>query len=197
MSIPQVVFKYSLVYDEVLRFLKKKKKKKKISRREIVAYIKKINKAWKVYERKVFKEIASVLQLKWEEKFIPCYIVTETKLCFSDPLTIFKHKKQDLFIDILVHELIHRILSSLGNFQRCKKAWEYIEKRYKKKSKKTKNHIIVHAVHKHIYLGLFDEKRLRRDVKRAQKFKEYKEAWEIVQKEGYQNIINEFVKRIK
>jgi len=170
---------------------------KRISRKEIISYIRELDKLWRKDEKKVFEEIAKILKLRWEEKVIPCYIVAEAEFSFSDPLTILKHKRQDLFIDILVHELIHRILSSLGNFHRCRKAWEYIDEKYKNRSKKTKTHIIVHAVHSHIYLKLFDEKRLRRNIKHDRKFRDYKEAWEIVQKEGYQNVISEFVKRIK
>ena len=60
----------------------------------------------------------------------------------------------------------------------------------------TKNHIFVHALHKEIYLKLFDEKRLKRDIEKCQKHEDYKRAWEIVEKEGYKNIIKEFRMRI-
>ena len=61
----------------------------------------------------------------------------------------------------------------------------------------TNSHILLHAVHKEIYLRLFDEKRLKRDIKKCQKYKDYKRSWEIVEKEDYENIINEFRKGIK
>ena len=74
--------------------------------------------------------------------------------------------------------------------------WDYFFRKYKNETLNTKIHIQVHAIHSHIYLKFFNKKRLERDVKLISHLKDYKRAWEIVQKEGYENIIKEFAKRV-
>ena len=78
-----------------------------------------------------------------------------------------------------------------------KKVWEYFKRKYKKESFTTKIHIPLHALHSHIYYKFFNEKRLKRDVKEMSQLPDYKKSWQIIQEEGYQNIINEVVKRVK
>jgi hypothetical protein len=77
-----------------------------------------------------------------------------------------------------------------------RKAWKYIERKYKNESFKTRIHIPLHAIHTHIYLKFFGEERLRRDVEAISFLPDYKRSWEIVQKEGYKKIIQEFVKQV-
>ncbi len=104
-------------------------------------------------------------------------------------------KYSDYFIDVLIHELIHNLF--IQNFERTKKAWQYFHRKYKKEPETTRIHIPLHAIHSHIYLKFYSEKRLKRDIKLISRLPAYKKSWQIVQKEGYQNIIREFVKRIK
>ena len=72
----------------------------------------------------------------------------------------------------------------------------YAWKKYKKEPFITRNHILLHSVHAILLERLFGEKRLKKEIKRPIN-KDYKRSWEIVQKEGYQNILNEFKKIIK
>lgn len=194
--IPKIVFRYSGIYDKFLR-TRKKKQKDYPSRRKILNYIKKVEKIWRKDERKILREISKITRLEWKEKFIPCYIITEGDFSLSYPMTIVMYKKPDFFIDVLVHELIHRIGVPEENSQRFKKSWEYINRKYKNETFKTKIHIRIHAIHNHIYLKFYNEERLKRDIKWASKHRDYRRAWEIVQKEDYQNIIKELNKRIK
>ena len=200
--IPKVIFRYSWIYDEVFKELKGKKRSKYPSRVKIFNYIEKLEKTWRKNEKEILKEIAKSHGLRWQERFIYCYLTTEGLISFSEPTTLLIYSKNsfrkiDFVIDILTHELIHRIISPKENWQRCEKAWEYIDRKYKKESFTTKIHIRIHAVHSHIYLKFYGKKRLERDIEWMQKYRDYKRAWGIVQKEGYQNIIKEFRKRIK
>jgi len=79
------------------------------------------------------KEISTVYGLEWREKEIYCYMTgREEYFAFSDPLTLPFYKTIDVFIDILVHELTHRILQDdKVNWQKFEKAWEYIKQKYK------------------------------------------------------------------
>jgi hypothetical protein len=104
-------------------------------------------------------------------------------------------KKQDYFIDTLVHELIHQLFAQ--NSEKLRKAWKYIGRKYKKESFRTRIHIPLHAIHTHIYLKFFGKERLKRNVEIMSSLPDYKRSWEIVQKEGYKKIIQEFVKQIQ
>ena len=195
--IPEVIFRYSNIYNIFLKTLKREKKREYPSKRKILNYIEKAERIWRKDERKILKEISRITKLEWREKYIHCYIVSEGDFSLSDPMTLLMYKKLNFLVDVLVHELIHRIFVTKKSFKKSEKAWKYIHNKYKKETWKTRIHILVHAVHNHIYLKFYSEERLKRDIKWASKHRDYKRAWDIVQKEGYHNIINEFRKRIK
>ena len=200
MKTPRVIFKYSWIYDKNWKiWIKLYPRMAKLpwpSATEIKNYIKKIEKFGSKDGKRVLDEISKVIGLKWTED-IKCYVVGHAR-GFSDPLTLGVMKDPNDFIDTLVHELIHQILAAQkGNKKRTSKAWDYIYKKYKDESVSTKNHIPVHAIHNHIYLKFFGKKRLEKDINHCQRFPDYKRSWEIVEKEGYENIIKEFRKRIK
>jgi len=195
---PKIIFNYSWIYDQIYKEnweLKKKKIKPYPSAKKILNYIKKIEKLWKKEEKRVMQEIAKIIELKWKLKSIECYVVGRCRP-ISCPLTMPVYEKRPtFFIDVLVHELIHTIFT--GNDKNTKKAWRYIESKHKKESWTTKNHIVIHAIHSHIYFKFYGEKRLMRDIGSMSWNPDYKKAWDIVKKEGYKNIVNEFAKRIK
>lgn len=197
--IPKIIFRYSKIYDEFLG--KEKPPKKEI--KKVFDFMEKLEKLWKKDEKKVTREISKITNLDWKEKEIYCYVVRKGDFSLSDPLTLViynkkgRFKKVDFLIDFLVHELIHQIFVSRKNFQKSKEAWKYIYEIDKNKSEKTKIHILIHAIHNYIYLKFYNKKRLKRDINWAQKHKDYRYAWEIIQKQGYQKIINEFNKRVE
>jgi hypothetical protein len=197
---PQIVFRYSWIYDQNWReWIKiyKIKTGKYPSTNQILNYIKKIEKLWRKDEKKILEELSKISGLTWKSEVICCYVVGRC-IPFSDPLTLPVYNKYpDYFIDVLVHELIHQLFTQNGNIERSRNAWNYINRKYRKESRTTRIHIPLHAIHSHIYLNFFGEKRLNRDVKLISFLLDYKRSWEIVQKEGYQKIIREFTKRIK
>lgn len=83
------------------------------------------------------------------------------------------------------------------NSERTKAWWKYIETKYKKESRLTKNHILLHAVHWQLYLNLYNKSRLERNMKSDEEHTDYKRSWEIVQREGYKKIISDFRERIR
>lgn len=211
METPKINFIYSPIYDgrckECTKLLERGKNITYPSSQEIIRFIKQVEKRWKPQEKKILTEMAKLVNFSWSDKEIKCYIVGRCRP-FSDPLTIMvyyqtKSKAYDIdqFIDTLTHELIHQLFIQDGNRQRGQKAWDYIHRKYKKESLSTKVHIVLESIHKAIYLKFFDEKRLQNDIRWAKKvskkYKQYKRAWEIVERDGYQNIIKEFKKRTK
>ncbi len=193
--IPKIRFRYSSIYDSTYRnskFIKKLLKERNESypsQKKILKYISQIKPIWEKQEKKIFKELSKITGLKWKEKEIICYVIGFGR-GLSDPLTMKLYKNKNDFIDTLTHELIHQI--QFQNEKKWPKWRKHLSKKYKKESRSTKSHISVHAINKKIYLRLFNKNRLKRDIKRCQKFLDYKLAWEVVEEEGHENIIKKF-----
>jgi len=202
--IPKIEFRYSWVYDaNWKKWIKtydvpKLNRSKDLSYKVIEKYIAKVEKLWRKDEVKVLTELSKISVLKWKTKHIICYVVNEA-IPFSDPLTVSVYlDSPDFFVDVLVHELIHQLYLQPGNLRSAKKLWAHINKKYANVSYATRIHIPLHAMHEHIYRKFFNEKRLKRDIRFASKFlPAYKQAWQIVEKEGYKNIIAEFKQYLK
>lgn len=194
---PKIIFKYSWIYDQNwkkwIKIYIKKEDKNYPTTPEVLSYIKKVESMWHKYEKKVLGEMSKLTGLKWKEKNITCYVVGNC-FPFSDPLTIKAYKEHDYFIDTLIHESIHQLFTQNGNSERVAKVKKYYEKKYAGETRRTQIHIHVHAIHQHLFLKFFGQKRLDRQIEKMNKYPDYKKAWDIVREEGYQNIIGEFKK---
>jgi len=193
--IPEINFRYSEPYDNrfrenplIISSLKKLGKTYPTTDK-VRDYVKEIKQYWKTYNSKLLREIEKVTGLKWNEKVVKCYIVGRCRP-FSDPLTIGMHKNNEDFRDTLIHELIHQI--QIQNRDKTRNWWNYLDKRYSKEKKLTKNHIFLHAILEKIYLDNFDESRLEHDKEKCSKDPDYSKAWKIVEKEGADNVIKKF-----
>ncbi len=199
--LPEIIFKYSWIYDNGYRESKRiqafldKKGKKYPSPQKIENYIKRVEPIWKNEEKKILTELSRISGLEWKVKEISCYVIGVGRP-FSDPLTLHIEKNYDDFIDILTHELIHQLFTQERNMQRSEKAWDYFFKKYKIESRTTKIHIPLHAIHAELIKRFYGEKRIGKRLQ-IPPHRDYKRSWEIVQKEGYKNILYEFRKRIR
>ena len=178
--IPKIIFKYSWIYDQHWREVYKKDKNYP-TEKEILSYIKKVEKLWRKDEKKILKELEVVSGLRWQEKSIVCYVVGRC-IPFSDPLTIkvYKELSLDYFVDVLTHKLIHQLFTQNDNLQKSKKAWNYFHRKYKDEDFNTIIHIPVHAMHSHILLKYFGQARLNREIKSLSNLPDYKRTWDIV-----------------
>src|SRR3989344_3848243 len=162
--IPEIEFRCNGTYDQFCREKYTKAEEKKLGKyptnKKTMAYIKKIQPLWKKDGKKILLELQKVTGLKWKEKKMICYVVGN-HIPFADPLTIpVFAKNPDYFTDVLTHELVHNLLNQ--NDEKLSKYWNFVWKKYPKNSFVTKVHLVVHAIHKHIFLKFYDEKRLRR-----------------------------------
>lgn len=181
----KINFVYSNIYDQHYDY--------RIEYNKLMKYMKELEKKWIKIEKDITKELSKITELKWHEKEIKCYIVGKA-IPFSDPLTIPYYKNINDGIDILIHELIHQIFTQGNNLEKSNNSWKRIYKKYKNESNNTKIHIPLQAIHKHIYLKFFNKNRLQKDIKSYQELIDYKRAWDIVEEEGYMDIINDFKK---
>jgi hypothetical protein len=195
--IPKIIFRYSWVYDNNYRnspIIKKRldgQNKNYPSMNKISNYIAKIEPIWRKKEKTILKTISEISGLKWTEKAVICYVIGFGR-CFSDPLTVRLYENKDDFIDTLTHEMIHQM--HIQNIKKSLKWKKYLQGKYNNESIITRNHIFLHSVHYHLYLKLFNKKRLNRDINFCKKVRveDYVRSWQIVQKETPEAIIKKF-----
>jgi len=148
--------------------------------------------AWEKLETRIMPAICEVLNLEYKQNIIDVYIVTKQK-AFSDPLVIGTQYEVEHIVDILTHELLHRLISdnTKETHQKFGKEWD---KKFPTDERLILNHILVHAVSQYVYIEVLnDPARLEWDIARCQKNPPYARAWDIVQENGYKKIIEEFV----
>lgn len=199
--IPKIDFKYSYFYDELFRsspdlkkFLKKQGKKYP-SPMEIIKFMNEIEMVWKSEGNRILEEMSNISGIKWKTRDLSCYVVGACRP-MSDPLTIKICNDITHGIDILTHELIHQLQSTVPDKKWGK--WEkYLNEKYPRETKTTKDHIFLNAVHMALYLQLFGADRLMRDMWNSNVSNDYKRSWEIVEKEGPDKIVNKFRKVIR
>jgi hypothetical protein len=196
----KINFEYSGVYDnfwknylELYYKVHKNPKTRKIlnsypSGNKLKNYVDSIENYWRKDEKIILSAISKITGLKWKEG-IKVYLVGKC-IPYSKPLTMYPHKTKQDFRDVLIHELIHNIQSQ--NSEIYKKWAKFVKNKYKDESKLTRRHIFLHAVHKKIYLELFNKNRLKKNIEKSNHSKPYKRAWEIVEREGHENIIKRF-----
>jgi hypothetical protein len=193
---PKIEFRYVSVYDRIYRespVIKqtlKRQNKSYPSWPEIKNYISKVEKIWRKKEKIILAKIESITKFKWREKKVICYVIGFGG-AISDPLTVsIKFEKPSTFIDVLVHELIHKVQSQ--NKDKYSKWAVYVKNKYLNETITTNSHIALHAIHHQIYLHLFTKKQLKEDIERHEIWPDYKRAWEIVLQEGPENILKKF-----
>lgn len=193
---------YSDIYDETFANLRKKKFKAHKTTLMKVKEAKSIEHIWNRHSKKILTEIAKVTGLKWKRMEIIGYVSEHSPYDFSNPLTIHARKNDKHQIITITHELIHTILDD--NSTRVKWPWSKnsrIYNKYRRESYNTKLHIPIEAIMKLTFENVFGEnaeKYLkwerwweRTKVKRS---KPYKRAWEIMLKEGPENVLNDIIK---
>lgn len=152
--------------------------------------------AWEPYEKTVLNGMCDVMELEFYQNNIDVYIAPWFH-AFSDPMVIGVKYSPDVFVDILTHELLHRLLShntivwDSPGLQKLE-AWQELFGH--EHSHKMLVHIPVHAVHKALYLDVLKEpKRLERDKQNVEErhATDYIDAWHYVDEHGYEKIIDQ------
>lgn len=147
-------------------------------------------KAWDEVEDLVLYGVTNFTGLEFDEKEVSVYVVGFGR-AHSDPLVIPSNFNSDEFVNVLVHELIHRLFS----FNNRGIDEDILSpKLFPNENEPTAIHTVLHSVLKYVYIDILkNPERLEWELKRAEG--DYKKSWEIVNKKGYLNIINEFISK--
>lgn len=146
--------------------------------------------AWKPVEQDMLDGMQDALNLSFFENRIPVYIVPVRKGAFSDPIVISSHVQGDRFVDLLTHELIHRLV--VYNNEQVDMRTILHELYPDVDNFLVRNHVLVHAVHAQIYQEVLkDTERMQQDIQHKKDIgaDAYVEAWDIVARDGYREIL--------
>lgn len=155
-----------------------------ITKKEIKEY----TVAWKKHEAVLLLAMQNVTGLYFAQNIIDVYVVNPDMIGgLSDPLIIGGGMTPQRFICVLAHELVHRLMfDNTKKVDWHKSAWKI----WKKEEHLVAHHVVVHAILEQICLDASLVKMLSEDKEIAARSKNaYNQAWEIVKKEGYKNII--------
>jgi len=137
---------------------------------------------WSLYQKVFFNAIFEVSGLRSTRNVIDVFIVSATDKDMSAPLIIRSRYEPKEFVNVLMHELLHIILTDNN-----------VTIAFGDESKTTKNHIYVFALLTYLFKEiLHDERGLELEKKKSDSEKnlEYRRAWDIVEKNGYKEIIS-------
>ncbi len=192
--IPEIKFYTSPVYEGKWWDFRLTKPPK-INEEQFLQSVNKIR-ARKQLFQEYLRDITRILGIEWSRKEIEVWMVSLSIGVFSRPLTLSlcwergKVRDIDHLIDDLTHELIH---NALIEHPRYSEALKLLEKDYAPEPFRTYVHILVHAVHVLIYKTKRGEHRMEWDIQKAQSNQPYARAWEIVQKEGPEKILEKYL----
>lgn len=203
-KVPRILIKYGKVLDPIFIFYCQNSPDLKArgwndwvppTQEEVFKRIENYRKEWSKYETKILKGICDVLNLEFKRNVIDVYIVSGNPRQLSAPIVIKSGFSPDEFIDSLTHELIHTLFGDNGERVPIF-IWDEM---FPGETNSVKSHVVLHSILKYIYLDILkDEKRLERNIDTSKKHNtnDYLRAWEIVEKEGYLEIIKKFKSKI-
>ncbi len=160
-------------------------------------------KAWEKYEKKIIDGLQSALGVEFYQPVIDVSC-TPYFIPKSDPLIMNFNEEPDQFVDVLMHELCHVLLTDNNKHQSKSDAptldlinvWGGFFG-----SKKDMNilvHIPVHVLSKYVYIDILGQpSRLERDKKAVEKWDHsgaYTASWEYVENHDYKEIIRRLKK---
>lgn len=194
MDTPEVRITYSRLLDPFFRSLFEFQMGRDASTKypapkETLSIIEKFCDAWQQQE-KVLGFMQGLLSLQFYQNVIDVHVVGVIQYPISSPMVISSTKSATQFVDALVHELLHRLLSD--NTKKIPVGKVLLEL-FPKETRLCRNHIVVHAVLEKIYRDFFkDAARLAAVRERDQNAPDYKRAWQLVDTNGANKVIARF-----
>lgn len=159
---------------------------------EVDEWVEKYREAWSPYEEKLLSAACEKLGVQFYQNVIDVYIAPRF-YAFSDPMVLGIKHEPNRFVELLAHELMHRLLTDNDKFS---PDYDFLTERQKlfgaEHSKVTLAHIPVHAMLEYLFTDILNEpERVENDLAELRKngSDEYLKAWDYVRNEGYETII--------
>jgi hypothetical protein len=157
---------------------------------EIIQKISSFTEAWQT-RKNVLTYMQKTFKLDFASPVIDVFIVGAMKGAISNPLLIGSKRSAIAFTDVLTHEILHVLISN--NKQQLKNLFEFFTKFYPTESQLTRVHVIIHAMMTKIYLNFLNTPEQLITIKELDKNSpDYMRAWEIVETEGMEVILEKF-----
>jgi hypothetical protein len=157
-----------------------------------LATIQRYSEAWHPYESKILTGMCELTGLEFRQNIIDVYVAPFYR-SFSDPLFLSTKHESDRIVEVLAHELMHRLLmDNTANHYQATLGDEWRKMFGDEHTPLTLNHIPVHA----IMQGVFEEyikepARIEHDKKEYENYPDYTAAWDYVDKVGYITILKQ------
>lgn len=152
-------------------------------------------KAWQPYEKKILRGMCETFGLTFRQGIIDVYIAPWVA-AFSDPMVIGVTNTPDRFVEILTHELLHRLLTD-NNESTYHTKYAYHWKKLFGVDVTDEGfgvlvHIPVHAGLQAIFDDVLGEpERTAHDKELCKQWPTYDTAWKYVEEHGYRKIIEQ------
>lgn len=195
MKIPSIYFYYSSIYDEVLSGKPVNYKRIEKGRKVAISF----QKYWDKKSYRILTTMSKISHLKWRFDKNICYLSFFAPFSYSAPLTMRIRKEKERMLTILVHELSHNLF--VGNRKKVIPLAK-IYKKYAREKRNVRIHVSVEALVKLTIEKVFKknaEKYLKYErwwelFKKGRRPIEYKRAWEIMLREGPENVLKQVMK---
>ena len=194
---PEIRFKSSWLLMDTIRYditpaYEKYNNTHKLDNEFISKVLDSYEKAWRPYEKSLIEGMCDILGLEFRQNVIDIYAAPFYR-AFSDPMIIATKYDPDRAVEVIAHELLHRLLTdntSVDWQHDFITTWKVLFG--SKHSFDTLVHIPVHAT----LQALFDDRlkepeRTLRDITECKDHEDYQLAWDYVQEKGCKKIIRQ------
>lgn len=196
MTYPEIRIKNAwLLYDAAsvhLHELWAEKDEKLATKDEVDSYVAAYQKAWAPYEDTIIRGICDITGLEFRQNIIDVSIAPWFH-AFSDPLVVGITYQPDRFVEVLTHELIHRLSFDNTNTPYGTNYADHWAKLFGKEHNFTVLiHIPVHAIMQALFDDVLHEPvRTKNDREKCRNWPDYDAAWQYVEKHSYKTIIEQ------
>ena len=176
----QFIFKYSTIYDKNWSLALHRDYDRQKNKENFEEFLNNFSKIWDQKENQILEAIEFYSKLKWKNKNIKVYFVTNLKVSgFSDPLTVRISNDYNKIAKTLTHEAIHEIL--LQNNKEWERIYKKLNIKFPEENIKTKVHIVVNAITEKVFSKVFGDKESKRIRDVEKKYIGIKRAYELLE----------------
>lgn len=198
MNYPEIRFQHpwlliSTIYPDIKSAYEKPKDDlNKLEYKFIQRTLNRYEKAWRPYEERLIHGMCELLDLEFRQNVIDIYAAPFYN-SFSNPMFIATKYTSDRAIDVITHEILHRLLTDNRQSALDTKYRDIWQELFgKTHTWNTVVHIPVHAAMQALFDDVLGEpERTARDKRHSKKWSDYDAAWKYVDEVGYKKILEQ------